>query len=221
MVKTEKSTFQFLSELKKNNNKKWFDRNRDRYLQAKKNAEEISALMQQILSRSDASFRTLDPKKCLFRIFRDVRFSKDKRPYKTHFGIWMTPGGKDPFSPGYYLHIEPGDSFFAGGLYMPQGEALFKVRQEIDYNLRDFKALLKQSAFKKHFKGLDESERLKKAPRGFDPESPALEFLKMKSFTASSVISGSQMTGSGLEKQLEAKIKALKPLHCFLREALA
>src|SRR6266542_1281494 len=133
-----KNTFDFLKKIKKNNDREWFEKNKDQYLNAKEDVENnIQSLIGEF-SKFAPELKGLDAKKCLFRIYRDIRFSKDKRPYKTNLGASLNPGGKKVQSPGYYIHFEPGNSFIAGGIWMPEAPELNAIRQEIDYHSRDF-----------------------------------------------------------------------------------
>src|SRR5258707_9314496 len=130
----------FLRSLSKNNNREWFEKNKTTYLQAKDAFDQFLETLLEELTKFEDGLAGLNPRKLGFRIYRDVRFSKDKRPYKINMGAGFSPGGKMMQEPGYYIHIEPGKSFIAGGMYMPEPENLSKIRQEIDYNP---KALLK------------------------------------------------------------------------------
>jgi uncharacterized protein (TIGR02453 family) len=126
--------------------------------------------------------KDVDASKAIFRINRDVRFSKNKAPYKTNFGASINPGGKKSMIAGYYVHIEPGKSFLAAGTYMPEAPYLSAIRQEIDYNLEEFKKIVGAKDFKKEFTSLSVEDALKTVPKGYDKENPALEFLKLKHF---------------------------------------
>src|SRR6218665_718121 len=159
----------FLKALKNNNSKEWFDANKDKYLAAK---EEFEGLVDQLIKGIHKFDKQLPAdmkgKDCTFRIYKDVRFSKDKTPYKTNMGASINPGGKKSLVAGYYFHLEPGgNSFLAGGVYMPEPPVLNVVRQEIDYNPEPLLKVLKSAAFKKYFKGLDEEGQLKTAPKSF------------------------------------------------------
>lgn len=138
----QQNTLTFLSNLKKNNHKDWFEKNRNHYEDAKNNflafVTEVIALVEKI----DPSIVGLEAKKCVFRINRDVRFSKDKSPYKTNMGASISKGGKKIQCAGYYFHLEPNNTFIAGGLWMPPAEQLQKLRQEIDYNFDEFKKII-------------------------------------------------------------------------------
>ena len=163
----------------------------------------------------------LNPKKLTFRIYRDVRFSKDKRPYKTNFGASFSPAGKGMGKPGYYLHIEPGNkSFVAGGLFMPEPENLSKVRQEIDYNSTGFGKILSDKKFKKTFpKGLDDFDKLKTAPKGYPKDHPQLDWLKHKSFIVSHPFTDKEVADKKFIKKVAECCKSLKPLNDFLKSS--
>lgn len=128
----------FLDDLRKNNNREWFQKNRSRYEQAKKEFESFLGLVIPAIAEYEPAMKFIEPKDCLFRIFRDVRFSKDKLPYKTNMGAWITPSGRKSSGPGFYIHLQPGESFLSGGIHMPDPEKLKKIRQEIYYNIDEF-----------------------------------------------------------------------------------
>ncbi len=169
----------FLALLKKNNNKPWFDKNRDKYNSAKINFEEVVKEIITLTSAFDENIKLLEVKNCTFRINRDIRFSKDKTPYKTNIGAYLNKGGKKSFFGGYYFHLEPGNkSFVGGGLWMPGAAELQKVRQEIDYCFPEFKKILNSTSFTRHYKGLEmnKGDMLVNIPRGYDKNNPAGEF---------------------------------------------
>jgi len=210
----------FLKKLKKNNNKAWFDENRALYDNAKKEIEEMVSVLIETYGKTDPTIAHLTVKECLFRINRDVRFSKDKSPYKTNFGIAITSGGKKSPLAGYYLHIEPGQSFAGGGLWMPGPPVLSAVRQEIDYNFKEFQGILKSASFKKQYgelyKGEDTS--LTRVPKGYDADNPAAEYLKLKSFLAMKPLTDEEINSTGLIKTACDAFKALKPLVDFMNQ---
>lgn len=211
----------FLRKLKKNNNKVWFDENRTLYEGSKKEIEQLVMDLVESFGKTDATIAHLTPRDCLFRINRDVRFSKDKSPYKTNFGIAITSGGKKSPLAGYYLHIEPGASFVGGGLWMPQPPVLAAVRQEIDYNFNELQKLLKSASFRKQYgelyKGDDVS--LSRVPKGYEADNPAAEFLKLKSFLAMKQLDDAEVASGKLVKTSVEAFKALKPLVDFLNQA--
>jgi uncharacterized protein (TIGR02453 family) len=216
----QQSTLDFLKKLKKNNNKEWFDKHKGDYEAAK---EDLTAFIEKVIASIgafDPSVKHLTPKDCMFRIYRDVRFAKDKTPYKSHLGAYISGRGKKSNGPGYYLHIQPGNSFLAGGLWVPPSNELSAVRQEIDYNHEEFEAILKEKNFKKYFKNLDQGEKLKTLPKGYDKDHPAIELLKLKSFTVTYKVDDKIISSKEFLKHSTTVFKAMKPLHDFLDRAL-
>ncbi|MEO8568112.1 MAG: DUF2461 domain-containing protein [Ginsengibacter sp.] len=213
----------FLNLLKKNNNKPWFDKNREKYISAKNNFEEFVEKIIDLTSSFDDDIKLLEVKNCTFRINRDIRFSKDKTPYKSNMGASFNRGGKKSVFAGYYFHLEPGGKSFAGGgLWMPTPQDLQKVRQEIDYCFTEFKNILKNSSFKKHYPGLEmnKKEMLVNIPKGYDKNNPAGDFLKLKSFVATKEIPDSHLNLPLLTKEVSQAFKALMPLVKFMNRAL-
>lgn len=217
------STLQFLKGLKKNNVKEWLDGHRKEYDAAK---ADFTALIHSVILKHGAKDITIadrTAKECLFRINRDIRFSKDKAPYKTNFGASIKRDGKKSPYAGYYLHIEPGgNSFVGGGLWMPEPDALKKVRQEIDYCLEEFTGITGNKKFVKIYNGLENADDLKlsRPPKGYDDTNPAIEYLKYKSFIASCAISDEEITGKGFEKKVLEAFEAIQPLLHFINRSL-
>ncbi len=216
------STLKFLKDLKKNNNKPWFDVHRKEYESAK---EDFSAFVQAVIDKhgkKDKTISQLKAKDCMFRINRDVRFSKDKSPYKTNMGAYINRGGKKSIFGGYYFHCEPGESFMGGGLWMPMPPELNKVRQEIDYNLQKFIKIIGSKKFKSIYKDLSRSEEnvLSRVPKGYEPTNPAAEYLKMKSFVALTNLKDSDLTSKNLISKTVEAFQALQPLVEFINEAI-
>jgi uncharacterized protein (TIGR02453 family) len=210
----------FLKGIAKNNNRDWFEKNKPRYVEVKTLFDDFLEGLHKELLKFDESLGGINPRKLAFRIYRDVRFSKDKRPYKTNMGAGFSFRGKMEQEPGYYVHIEPGNSFVAGGLYMPNAENLAKVRQEIDYNADAFLKILKDKKFKKYFSGLDEFDQVKTAPKGYAKDHPHIGLLKNKSFIVSHYFSDTQVKDKKFMKQVAEVCKAVKPLNDFLKEAI-
>ena len=211
----------FLKDIGKNNDRDWFEKNKSKYLAAKDSFDEFVAPLLEELIKFDNSLMGLNPKKLTFRIYRDVRFSKDKRPYKTNFGASFSPSGKGMGKPGYYLHIEPGNkSFVAGGLFMPEPENLGKVRQEIDYNGDKLAKIVNDKKFKKNFTGFWDEDKLKRAPKGFEEDSKYIEWLKLKSFIMTRTLSDVEVKDKKFMKTIIDMYKTLKPLNDFLTEAI-
>ena len=216
------STLSFLKSLKKNNNKPWFDANKSKYLEVRNNFEEFVALLLQKMALFDEDLKELEYKNCLFRINRDVRFSKDKTPYKINFSASFNKGGKKSIYAGYYLHLQPGgNSFIGGGLWRPEPEQLKKVRQEIDYCFPEFKKIIEVPAFKKNYGGLekDQNQMLINIPKGYEKENPAADFLRMKSFVATKNIADDDLTNPKFMNQIVDSYKTLKPLLNFINRS--
>jgi uncharacterized protein (TIGR02453 family) len=168
----------------------------------------------------DKSIKGLEAKKCIFRINRDIRFSKDKTPYKSNFGASISPGGKKSFDPGYYIHIEPGKSFLAGGMWMPPASQLGAIRQEIDYNTKEFKKIISNKDFVKYFGGLDQEGKLQSAPKGYAKDHPSIELLKLKSYIVVHNLKDNEIFSKDLFRNCVSVFKSLYPLDLFLRKAI-
>jgi uncharacterized protein (TIGR02453 family) len=214
------STIQFLKALKKNNNKEWFDKNRKIYEQAKADYLNFVTILLNEIQGFDTSLMELQPKQCIFRLNRDVRFSKNKDPYKINFGASFSKGAKKIQTAGYYFHLEPGENFVGGGLWMPMAPDLNKVRQEIDYCFKEFSSILKKPAFKSTYGDMDNSMKLVRPPKGFDIDNPALEYLKLKSFVVTRSIKDTELTDKQLVKNVVKDFKTIAPLVHFLNRAI-
>ncbi len=216
------STLKFLKDLQKNNNKPWFDANRKAYEAAKADYLSFVQAVIEKHSKKDPSIAHLAAKDCIFRINRDVRFSKDKSPYKTNMGAYMTKDGKKSFSAGYYFHMEPGGSFAGGGLYMPPPELLKNVRQEIDYNWKEFYKIINSKKFKTVFGDLstEGDMKLSRPPKGYEADNPAIEYIKLKSWVGTQAFSDADLTSKDLVKKVCANFETLQPLIVFLNEGL-
>ncbi len=219
----DKKTLHFLAQLKSNNSKEWLDEHKADYINTKEN---LLALTQALID-SGAAFDLsiaeahLDPKKCITRLNRDLRFSKDKTPYKTGYYIVLNPNGKNSPSPFYYLHVEPGNCFVGGGLYNPQPQELKKIRAEISASYRQWCEIIEDSAFNKKFpSGIHHSGTLTRIPKGFEEDDPALEYLKMKGFYTQERISDDEIQSNELSEKVIEYFKSVKPLIDFLNLAL-
>jgi uncharacterized protein (TIGR02453 family) len=218
----QSSTLKFLKDLKKNNNKPWFDANRKRYEEAK---ADFANFIQQVIdlhSKKDKSISSLKAKDCLFRINRDVRFSKDKSPYKTNFGASINKGGRKAMnSAGYYFHFEPGQIFVGGGIYQPMPPELNKLRQEVDYCYDEFKKIISAKKFKAVYGDLDKSKEfsLTRVPKGYEADNAAADYLKLKSYIAFTTFSDKDVTSKNLLKKTTDAFEALQPLLIFFNRA--
>lgn len=215
-----KKSLEFLEDIQANNNRDWFLSQKKRYEEYKKEYHALIAAFLDEMKPKDSNLELLEVKNCTFRINRDIRFSKDKSPYKTHMGIWMNTNASGTNAPGYYIHIEKGKSFVAGGFYSPENIDLKKIRKEIAFFHDDLEAIVQDKNFKKYYSGLDKNNTLKTAPKDFDKEHPAIEFLKLKSFTVSHPISDKELFDKDFVKKTSQKLIAIKPLIDFLNRGL-
>jgi len=218
----QSSTIKFLKDLKKNNNKPWFDANRKKYEEAKTDFANFIQLVIDKHAKNDITIKTLVAKDCLFRINRDVRFAKDKSPYKTNFGAHINKGGKKSMLAGYYFHLEPGKCFAGGGIWMPMPDDLKKLRQEIDYNFVEFERIIDSKKFKSVYGDLSRDAEfvLSRVPKGYEPDNPASEYLKLKSYIAMINIKDTALTSKDLLKKTIEAFEALQPLLNFINRAL-
>lgn len=209
----------FLSDLKDNNNKEWFNSQKKRYDQVKGQFVEIVAQILESLKCFEPLMEDLKAPQCIFRINRDIRFTTDKSPYKTNFGAFFSIEGKNTSKAGYYLQIAPDESFVGGGIYMPEADVLKKIRQEIDYNFGDFKNIIESKSFKEWYPAVYDQDKLSRPPKGYDAENPAIEFLKLKHHIYSHDLSPSELKEpQKLVKTTVAAFKALKPYNDFLNQ---
>ena len=214
-----KHALQFLSKLKKNNSKEWFDNNKKEYDELRKEVIAFVTGMIKNIQTFDPALVGLEAKQCMFRINRDMRFSKDKSPYKTNFGLTFNRGGKSSPFAGYYLHIQPGECFIAGGSYAPMPEHLAAIRQEIDYHFDDFKKIINNKDFKKYF-GTIEGDKLVRPPKGYEADNPAIEFLKHKNYLMWNRFDEKMLMEKNFEKYATTVFKAMKPMLDFMNRAI-
>jgi uncharacterized protein (TIGR02453 family) len=214
-----KSTLKFLKDLAENNNREWFAQHKPEYEAAKADVEQLATQLAAGIAQFDKSVGYLEPKDCMFRIYRDARFSYDKSPYKTNLGVVVQHGGKKTQFACYYLHIESGNLFLSGGIYMPTPEVLKALRQTIDVNFEEFESIISAKTFKKHFT-LESDSKLIKVPQGFDKESPAAEYLKWKNWYVMHSLNATELYSPNFLEQTLQKFKALYPLNKFFNEAI-
>ena len=219
METIRKSTLSFLTDLQKNNERDWFKSNQKSYIEAKLNFE---SFIQEIISETtvfDPILKGLEAKSCIFRINRDIRFSHDKSPYKTNFGAFIVKGGRkngDRFA-GYYLHIEPGKSFIAGGAYMPPSPWLSAIREKIDHDPAKFLKIINNKDFIKTYGQLG-GDKLKTPPRGYSSDNPNIELLKFKSYLVLKNVPDRVVTSSNYFEIVIEALKIMKPLNDFLTD---
>jgi uncharacterized protein (TIGR02453 family) len=217
-----KDSLQFLNDLKANNNREWFLENKKRYEIFKKDYHQLVADFLDVMKPLDSSLEVLEIKNCTFRINRDIRFSKDKSPYKDHLGVWLSSGSKGNNRAGYYVHIAREGSFIAGGFYCPEAEDLKKIGREIAYFYEDLDEILANKNFNKVFNDFDRNETnvLKNPPRGYEKEHPAIEYLKLKSFETSQKFGIEEILEPDFVSRMSQKLILLKPLNDFMNRAL-
>jgi uncharacterized protein (TIGR02453 family) len=219
MESIKKSTLDFLTSIKCNNNRDWFVANRPMYLDAKENFE---SFVQEIINNLiviEPIMKGLEAKNCVFRINRDIRFSNDKSPYKSHFGAFIVQGGKknvDKFA-GYYFHIEPGKSMMAGGAYTPPGPWLSAIREKISDRSDEFIKITGAKDFIKYFGKID-GEKLKTAPKGYPSNHPQIELLKFKSYLVVNEPSDKMVLSNEFFAHVLTVFKAMKPLNDYLND---
>jgi uncharacterized protein (TIGR02453 family) len=220
MEPIRKSTLDFLKALKSNNNREWFLENKASYLEAKENYENF---VQEIINRIvdfDPILKGLEAKSCIYRINRDIRFTNDKSPYKSHMGAFIVKGGKQNGNryAGYYFHIEPGNSsLVAGGAYVPPAPWLTSIREKIDYEGDKLVRIIKNKDFVSTF-GQLEGEKLKTVPKGFSKEHPHIDLLRMKSFLVEKSISDREVLSEGLIDDVVKAFRIMKPLNDFMND---
>ena len=218
----------FLRGLKKNNRKEWFEAHRDQYEDALRTPmrlliEEVDVRLARIIPEIIGS-----PKKSMFRIHRDVRFSKDKSPYKTNVACWFYHrdggggvGGEAAHGgAGFYFHMQPGEVFCGGGIWMPPRPALNKIRESIRHHNESFEEIIKHKAFVRRFGTLSTESMLTRTPRGFDPAHPAAEWLRYQSFTAGAELNEADIGSNKLVDILAVHYEALTPLIRWLNTAV-
>jgi uncharacterized protein (TIGR02453 family) len=213
-------TLDFFSELRANNTREWFQDHKKRYDLALNEFRALVAAWHAGLSAHYPDIADNDPKKAIFRIYRDVRFSTNKAPYKDHLGASLCKGGRTAPFAGYYLHLSPGESFFAGGRWMPENAELKKIRQEFDYNYEQLKAITEAPGFKEIFGDLSNEHSLKTSPRDYPADHVAIDWLKLKSFIVSVPIPDEQVLAADFPERIVSYSKIMKPFLDFLNGAL-
>lgn len=217
----QKTTFNFLREIAAHNDREWFAENKERYEVAKADLFSFITQLIEALSAIDPRFPAdTPPKKCLLRIYRDVRFSPNKMPYKRHYGIAFDMKGYGPNTPSYYLHLEPNNCFFGAGFWMPEGAVLKKIREEIDYSSAEFKEIVNAPSYNEFFV-LSKEDTLKRAPKGYEIDHPMIEYLKLKSFISIYSLEEKDFYQPAIVDKLKTAFERIQPFVLFLRKALA
>jgi uncharacterized protein (TIGR02453 family) len=221
-MKINPETFDFLKNLAANNNREWFQDNKNAHDKARENVIEFAGELIRELSLVDPNIDArMDPKKCVMRIYRDIRFSLDKTPYKNNFGIGKLTSGKNVMHIGYYMHIQPEASFIAGGWWQPESDHLKAIRQEIDYNAVGLKSIIDSDEFKKLFGDFRKQEQLKTIPRDYKPDNENIELLKLKNYVAAHNLTDQELAKDGVVKNIAGICSKIYPLNVFLNNAIA
>ena len=217
---------EFLTALSANNNREWFAEHKEWYQRCYARYVEFSAEYIRRLAELDPTLAGLQPKDCIWRIYRDVRFSHDKRPYKEWFGVFPATGvpgkprtwGKHSQRGGYYVHIQPGHCLFAAGIWDPGKELLTALRKEIEANYEEVEAIMATPKWKQYFGQDFDSEWgvLKKAPAGFDPDFKHIDWLKHKTFTVSTPLTDEEVCSPDFIEKIIDISAAAKPINDFL-----
>lgn len=214
MMQFTKESLQYLKDLQKNNNRDWFAENKNRFIKAQDNAKEVYAAIFQELVKHDEI-----EKFKLFRIYRDVRFSKDKTPYKAHFAGSYSRLGKS-LRGGYYLRIRPGESFLAGGFWEPNKEDLLRIRKEIEIDASELREILANKNFKHYFGNTLQGDELKTAPRGFDKDHPDIDLLRKKGFIAVRNFTDTEVLSKNFVEEVNQSYLALRPFFDYMSDVL-
>lgn len=219
MSNIKPETLLFLSDLKDNNNRVWFNGNKDRYDKAKENFSEFIQHIINQLASIDPSIGMITPKDCVFRIFRDLRFTPNKSPYKNHMGAYIARGGRKNHWAGYYIHIEPNGSFVSGGIHKPQSKIIRSIRKDMDFYSDTFLQLVNNPDFKKTFSSLG-SNSLKKIPAGFSSDSKVAHYLKLKEITPMHALNDNDILSQNLVDSIIHIFCKMQPLVAFINRAI-
>lgn len=214
-----KEILDFLKDLEANNSREWFDLNRERYDKTRKIFLVVAQQLIHDIRQFDDEIPALNAKDCVFRIFRDVRFSKDKLPYKSNYGCFIARGGKKSGFAGYYLHIQPGECFLSGGIYMPLPEYLQAIRQEIYYHPKNYIDLIGNKTFKSTYT-LEYSDKLKTAPKGYPKDWEYLELIKNRNYAFGHQIEEGALFASDFFEKVIEIFKIIYPLNRYLNRAI-
>jgi uncharacterized protein (TIGR02453 family) len=216
------ATTSFLNNLRKNNNRNWFEEHRKEYETARADFLQFTQKVIDQFGKKDRAVAELKAKDCMFRINRDVRFSKNKDPYKTNFAASFSKGGKKSGFAGYYIHLEPDRLMMGGGIWMPEPDQIKKIRQEIDYNWSDFEKTIRNKSFQKVYGDLymGSDVKLTRPPKGYEADHPAVEYLKLKSWIVTANLNNQLITSNTLQKEIHDAFVILQPLIRFINQAL-
>ena len=209
-----KELLDYYLRLSQNNCKPWFDAHRDEYEKSKKQLEVLAEQFISEVALFDSRCQGLQPKDCIYRIYRDIRFSPDKSPYKTYFSACFGRGGRRCRSFAHYVHLQPGNSMVGGGVWMPDKDKLCAMRSLIDAEPEEFSRIVNAPAFTSRFHF--ESDSLKRVPKDFPSDHPLGEYLKMKEYLVVMRIDDNYFSTPDWPEKVNDDLKALKPLKDFL-----
>jgi len=217
MISLQASGMDFLKQLKKNNNRDWFNANKERYLSERAHVEQFADALLQLMNRHD-TIETESGKKSLHRIYRDIRFSKEKTPYKTNWSGSFKRATKKRRG-GYYFHIEPGNSLIAGGFWGPSPEDLKRIRDDITYDPKPLRKILKNKTFIKTFGSL-QGDQVKTTPKGFDAGDPAIDLLRYKQFLLLRKFSDGEVLDKKFLKTADETFRNMRPFLDYMTAVL-
>jgi uncharacterized protein (TIGR02453 family) len=211
--------FQFLTQLDQNNNKEWFDAHRADYERTREQFLHLTEILIHEIRQFDPAIGFLQPKDCMFRIYRDVRFSNDKRPFKNNYGSFMARNGRKSGMPGYYIHFQPGQSFIAGGMYMPPAPYLKQIRKAIFDQPQDFIDIIEDPQFKSVFHLFDD-DKLKTAPQGFPKDFEHIDLLRYKSYSPSLLVPDEKLSEGKVIEYIVDKFERMAEFNQFLNAVI-
>lgn len=213
--------YEFLRLIAANNNREWFNANRPLYLEAKNEVEELTSRLIMSVARIDPRAAHLQPSDCLYRIYRDTRFSPDKTPYKTHIGIFINPpAGKKSLTAGYYVHFEPDNSFISGGTVCLPSPIIKRIRQDIYDNIEEYLAIVESPEFRRYFTSVGEN-LLKTAPKGFPKNWPYIAYLRPRDFCVSHLVPDSYMKEKDLPEKILPVFRQIQRFNDFMNYSIA
>lgn len=212
-----KNILHFINELKINNNREWFANNKSWYDQVRLEFEQLSKDLIIEISKFDQEIKNLEVKDCVFRIYRDTRFSHDKTPYKTHFGVFIaSAGGRKSQRAGYYLHLDPDGCFVAMGVWCPEPNLLKSLRQSVFDNIDELNEIRFNPEFSRYFSSFFEEDKLKNVPSGFPKDFPDAELLKLKHYLVEYKLDEQILSDENFVPKLAGILKQAYPFNKFL-----
>ncbi|MDE6557055.1 MAG: DUF2461 domain-containing protein [Duncaniella sp.] len=216
-----KEILDFIKDLGQNNNREWFNEHKERYLEIKKQVEILTDRLLEEVMKFDPSASNLTAQDCLYRIYRDTRFSADKTPFKDHIGIYICPpfGKRGPNRAGYYLHLQPENCLVAGGVWCPEAPSLRRIRTDIYENVEEYLDIINAPEFRKFYPTVGE-DLLKTAPKGFPKDWEHVELLRPKNFVVETPLTDKEICGRQMLRMVVERMKVLKPFNDFLNYAI-